>query len=65
MAPNTEENKEFATWLRSWIAIIQKNRASVERTLPEKTGSADRQEHSDDAHLFGAKLRVASRRYVG
>lgn len=64
MATKTDENKEFAKWLRGWIAVIQKNRASLERTLPEKTASADRQEHSDAAHLFGTKLRAASGRYV-
>jgi hypothetical protein len=65
MPPKTDENKEFAKWLRGWIAVIQKNRVSVERTLPEKTASADRQKHSDVAHLFGPKLRAASGRYVG
>ena len=65
MATKTGENTEFAKWLRGWIAVIQNNRASVERTLPEKTGSSHREERSGDAHLFGAKLRVASRRYVG
>jgi hypothetical protein len=65
MATKTDENTEFAKWLRGWIAVIQKNSAAVERTLPEKTGSADREEHSGDAHLFGAKLGVASGRYVG
>ena len=65
MATKTDENKEFAKWLRGWIAVIQKNRVSVERTLPEKTASADRQKHSDGAHLFGTKLRASSGRYVG
>lgn len=65
MATKTDENKEFAEWLRGWIAVIQKNRASVERTFPEKTASADPQEHSNGAHLFGPKLRAASDRYFG
>ena len=65
MATKTDENKEFAKWLRGWIAIIQQNRASVELALPEKTASADWQKHSDGAHLFGPKLRAASDRYVG
>ena len=65
MATKTDENKEFAEWLRGWIAVIQKHRASVERTLPEKTASADRQKHCNGAHLFGPKLRAASDRYVG
>jgi hypothetical protein len=65
MATKTDENTEFAKWLRGWIAIIQENRASVERTLPEKTASADRQEHSHSAHLFGPNLRAGSDRYVG
>ena len=64
MATKTDENKEFAKWLRGWIAIIQQNRASVERALPEKTASADWQKHFDGAHLFGPKLRAASDRYV-
>jgi hypothetical protein len=55
MAPKIKENKEFAKWFRDWIAVIQQNRASLERTLPEKTASADGQEHSDGAHLFGPK----------
>jgi hypothetical protein len=65
MATKTDENKEFAEWLRGWIAVIQTNRASVERTLPEKTASADRKKHSGGPHLFGPKLRAASGRYVG
>ncbi len=64
MTPKVKENKEFARWLRDWIKVIQRNRAPVEHTLPEKTASADGQEHSDDAHLFGPKRRAASGRYV-
>jgi hypothetical protein len=64
MTPKFKENKEFAKWLRDWIAVIQQNRASVEHTPPQKTARADGQEHSDGAHLFGPKRRAASGRYV-
>jgi hypothetical protein len=47
MTPKVKENKEFAEWFRDWIAIIQQNRASVERALRENKISADGQEHSD------------------
>ena len=61
----TGGNKEFAKWFGDWIESIQQNRASVERIPSEKTASLDGQEHSDDAHLVGPKLPVASSRCVG
>ena len=64
MTPKVKENKEFARWLRDWIKVIQRNPAPVEHTPPEKTASADGQEHSDDAHLSGPRRRAASGRYV-
>ena len=48
MTPKVKENKEFAKWFRDWIAVIQQNRASVERALRENNTSADGQEHSDE-----------------
>ncbi len=63
MTPKVKE-KAFANWLRDWIAAIQQNRTSVERTPPENAASVDRQEHSDGAHLFRPKLRAASGRHV-
>jgi hypothetical protein len=41
MAPEVKRNKEFAKWLRHWIAAVQQNRPSIERTLREKTASPD------------------------
>jgi hypothetical protein len=64
MTPKVKENKAFANWLRDWVAAIQQNRASLERTPHENAASADRQEHSDGAHLFRQKLRAASGRHV-
>lgn len=64
MTPKVKENKEFARWLRDWIKVIQGNRAPVEHTPPEKTASAEGQEHSDDTHLFGPRRRAAFGRYA-
>ena len=58
MTPKVEENKAFANWFQDWIAIIQQNRASVERLPAENTATADGREHPDGAHLFGQKLRA-------
>jgi hypothetical protein len=52
MTPKVKENKAFANCFRDWIAVIQQNQISVERTLPERIARADGQEHSDGARLF-------------
>ena len=65
MVPKTEENKEFAKWLRGWIAVIQKSRASLERTLPRRQPTQTGREDSSGAHSSGPKLRAASGRCVG
>jgi hypothetical protein len=59
MTPKHTEDKEFAKWIRDWIAAIQQNRDSVEGKLSEKKASADKQKHSDGA-LAGPKLRAKS-----
>ena len=64
MTPKVEENKAFANWFGPWIAVIQQNRASVERPLPKNPTSADGPQHSDGAHLFGPKLCAASGRHI-
>jgi hypothetical protein len=43
-------NKEFAKWLRDWVAAIQQNRASAKDPAPDKTPRTDAHEHSDGAH---------------
>ena len=60
MTPKHKENKQFAKWVRDWIAVIQLNRDPVEGKLSEKTVRADKQEHSEGAYLFGQKLRAES-----
>jgi hypothetical protein len=50
MTPKVKENKEFAKWLRDWIAAIQQNRASAKDPAPDKTPRTDAHEHSDGAH---------------
>jgi len=64
MTPKVKENEAFANCFRDWIAVIQQNHTSVERTLPENIASADRQEHSDGARFFGPKLRAACSGFV-
>jgi len=64
MTPRHKENIEFAKWVRDWIAVIEQKRDSVEGKLSEKTASADKQEHSDGAHLSDPKLRPESGRFV-
>jgi hypothetical protein len=44
--------------------LIQQNRASVDRTLPERTSSVDGPENSEGASMLGPKRRIASGRYV-
>jgi hypothetical protein len=63
MTPKHNENTEFAKWVRDWIARIQQNHDPAEGKLPEKTGSADEQEHSDGVHLLAPKLRTESNRF--
>jgi hypothetical protein len=63
MTPKHTENKEFAKWVRDWIAAIQRNRDSVEGKLSEKKPSADKQKHSDGAYLPGPKFRAESGRF--
>jgi hypothetical protein len=60
MTPEHKKNKEFAGWVRDWIAIIQQDRDPVEGKLSEKTASTDKQKHSDGAYLPGPKLRAES-----
>ncbi len=64
MTPRHKENEEFAKWVRDWIAVIEQKRDSVEGELSEKTGSADKQEHSDGAHSSDPKLGAESGRFA-
>lgn len=64
MTAKVKENKVFANCFRDWIAVTEQNHTSVERTLPENIASAEGQEHSDGACLFGPKLRAASGGFV-
>jgi len=64
MTPKYKENKEFAKWVRDWIAAIEQKGDSVEGRLFEKTASADKQEHADGAHLLDPKLHAESDRFA-
>jgi hypothetical protein len=57
MTPKVKESKAFAEWFADWIAIIQQNRASVERRA-----RVDAQEHSDGAN--DPKQRAATVKQV-
>jgi hypothetical protein len=62
MTPKHKENKEFVKWVRDWIAVIEQNRDPVE--LSEKTASADKQEHSEDAYPLTPTPRAESSRFA-
>lgn len=64
MTSKIKENKAFADCFRDWIAVVQRNHTSVERTLPENRASADGQERADGARLFGTKLSPGSCGFV-
>jgi hypothetical protein len=64
MTPKHKENKEFAKWVRDWIAAIGQNRDPVEGKLSEKTTSADKQKRSDDAYPLTPKPRAESGRFA-
>ena len=69
MAPEIKRNKEFAKWLRHWIAPVRQNRPSIERTLREKTGSPDGK-NILTAHTYLAQtctphpVRYVARRFI-
>jgi hypothetical protein len=58
MTPKHKKNKEFVEWVRDWIAVIERNRDPVEGKLSEKTTSADKQEHADDAYPLTPEPRA-------
>jgi hypothetical protein len=64
MTSKHKENKKFVKWVRDWIAVIEQNRDPVEGKLSEKTTSADKQEHSDDAYPLTPKPRAESGRFA-
>ena len=64
MTPKQKENKEFAKWVRDWIAAIQQNRDPDAGKLSEKTVSAEKQEHSEDAYPLTPKPRAESGRFA-
>lgn len=64
MAPKHKKDKEFANWVRDWMAVIQRDRDPVERKLSEKTARTDKQKHSDGAYLPVPKLRAESQRFA-
>ena len=39
MTPKVKESKEFAKWLRDWIAAVQQDRAMIQHAPPEKRRS--------------------------
>lgn len=64
MTPKHKKDKEFANWVRDWIAVIQQDRDPVEGKLSEKTASTDKQEYCDGAYLPGPNLRAESGRFT-
>jgi len=64
MTPKHKENKEFVKWVRDWLAVIEQNRDPVEGKLSEKTTSADKQEHSDDADPLTPTPHAESGRFA-